>query len=482
MVKDSILRTDGTQKHFKHVYAASQEAWNGAGLNKVFGSLKLGESRKVIPDISGPEFLIIYPENAQQVIPKMSKGERASIGGFCFLHQGMLTASKRVVDRKGRRFSVHLDLGGIPPKDVFPGGKPLPTSLQRKLNGAKLSNRGWHLHTPGINQGVPLEVVTKALRYFEIARGTGSNLKLMIPTYEYISSTIPNMKLLNMAEEREAANALKRIGENFARVFYRMQREFFPRVKLEVILTHSPKFRSELNRFARQHPKVMKMETGAADGFIIGMTSEQRKALRRLWAKESLEYKKLFSWIFASRQPTVFMLHGRDVDGYPLEGIQVAEKIVGARNLKRNILFLGVPGAPAVAIRDAWPHLRTGAFGKDSRKLGGRDKGLPIDIDARADGYFARRGEKVTSKHLPKYVGKGMQKGQGECPSFSYVRTVGPYVGVTEGPHKVRQAAGRCFANSSHQQCTDLFKTTHSRLKRKLHPAKKKVRRVQHRR
>ena len=467
----------------RHVHSTSQKAWNNAGLNRVFGNLQLGESKKVIPNISGPEFVIIYPENAQEVVSRLKPGQHASIGGFCFLHDGMLTASKRLVDKNGKKFTVHLDLRGIPPKDVFPGGKPLPTSLQRKLNGAKLSNRGWNLHTPGVNQGVPLEVITKTLRYFEIAKATGTKLKLIIPTHEYISSTIPNMELLNMAQEREAVNALKRIGENFARTFYRMQREFFPNVNLEVILTHNPKFRSELNRFARQHPKVMRMETGAADGFIVGMTPEQKRTLRKLRAKESLEYKKLFSWIFTSRQPTVFMLHGRDMEGYPLEGIQVAERIAGARNLRKNILFLGVPGAPAIAIKEAWPHLRTGAFGQESRKLGGRDNALPADIDARADGYFGRRTEKAYTKKLPKHIGEGMQKGQGECPSFAYVRTIGPYVGITEGSHKVKKSLGQCFANSSHTQCTDLFKKTHSRLKRKLHPKgnKKPMRRVQHR-
>ncbi|MFH1664071.1 MAG: hypothetical protein ABH986_04670 [archaeon] len=482
MAKDALLKTDATQKHFSHVHATSQQAWKQAGLHKVFGNLQLGESKKVLPNISGPEFLIIYPENAQEVVSRLKPGQHASIGGFCFLHDGMLTASKRLTDKNGRRFTVHLDLRGIPPKDVFPGGKPLPASLQSKLNGARLSPNGWHLNAPGINQGVPLEVITKTLRYFEIARATGTNLKLLIPTHEYISSTIPNMKLLNIAEEREAADALKKIGENFARTFYRMQKEFFPNVKLEVILTHGPKFRSELDRFARQHPNVMKMETGAADGFIVGMTPEQKRALRKLWAKESLEYKKLFSWIFTSRQPTVFMLHGRDMEGYPLEGIQAAERIAGAKHLKRNILFLGVPGAPAIAIKDAWPHLRPGVFGRDSRRLGGRDNALPVDIDARADGYFGRRTEKAYSDRLPKHAGEGMQKGQGECPSFAYVRTIGPYVGVTEGRHPVKKSLGQCFANSSHEQCSGLFKKTHSRLKRKLHsPKKKTMRRVQHR-
>ncbi len=484
MAKKDLLKSDYTQRHLVHIYEASAKAWHNAGMDKIFGNLQIGSSRRDFPvHVSGPEFLIIFPQNAQKVVRKLKKGQHASIGGFCFLHYGMITASKRVTDRNGNKFTVHLDLSAPLPKDVFPSGKPLQSSQYKRLNGAKLGNTGWKLHVPGINQGVPLEVIVKTLRYFEIARSTGTNLVLMIPTHEYIAATIPNMQLLNMPPEAEAMarNALIKIGRNYADTFHRMNAEFFPDVNLRIILTHNPKFRAEINSFARKHPKLMKMETTVGDGFIVDATPAQRKAIRELWAKESLAYKKLFSYIFASSEPMIFMLHARDIDGYPLEGIQVAEKTVGRKNLERNILFLGIPGAPVVAIKDAWPHLQTGKFGKDSKKLGGRDHALPKDIDARADAYFGRRGEKAYTKKFPTHFGEGMRQGGGRCPAYTYVRTIGPYVGVTEKTgHKVLRALGKCNANTSHRECHTLFRETHQRLKRAIHPPQQKRRTQQH--
>jgi len=272
MAKQDLLRSDYTQRHFRHVHETSQEAWHDAGMDKLFGKLNLGSSKSDFPiEVSGPEFMIVFPENAERVIKGLRRGQHASTGGFCFLHEGMLTASKRVTDKNGKRFTVHLDLGSPLPRDVFPGGKPLQSSQYERLNEAKLTDRGWRLNTPGVSQGVPLEVVVKALRYFEIARSTGTNLTLMIPTHEYITATIPNMRVLNMSpqEEQAARKALIQIGRNYADVFRRMNSQFFPDVNLRVVLTHSPHFRAEVNKFARKHPELMRMETGAADGFLV---------------------------------------------------------------------------------------------------------------------------------------------------------------------------------------------------------------------
>ncbi|MBU2100560.1 hypothetical protein KKG83_04865 [Candidatus Micrarchaeota archaeon] len=482
MAKDSLLKTDGVQDHFQRIiYPSSQKPWANAGMDKIFGKLQVGSSRTLIPSISGPEFLFIYPENAQIVISRLKPGQHASVGGICFLHSGMVFAGKRVVDKRGRRRMVYLDLAATLPKEVFPGGRPLQKSDLIKLNGAKISDKGWRLYAPGVNQGAPLGMVNKIFRYFETARATGTNLKIVVPTFEYTSSVIASMRLLHMEEEKGARQALQQIAKNYREVFGRIQRDFFPEVKLDVVMTHSSKYRAEINRFARKHPEIMKIQEGATNGFASAFSPEQRRIIRRSSEKESASYRKLFSYFFSTREPIIFMLHGRDLIGYPLEGFQAAEMVVGRRHLSKNVLFLGVPGGPGVAAKDSRNVLLAGYFGGDSKRLGKRDSILPDRQDARTDDYFARRAEKATSDHLPKHVGEQVQNPAGRCPSFIYTRTLGHYVGVKEGPHKVKQGLGRCFANSSHKQCGDLLGKTHSRLKRKLHPPKRQ-RRVQHRR
>jgi len=480
-----FLDTDGVQEHLARIqYPSSVKAWGAEGMQQIFGKLLAGGSKKVFPNISGPDFQFIFPENYQRVLSRLKPGQHASIGGICFMHTNMLTASKIVTDRNGRRRRIYLDLSLVLPQNIFSGGKPLQSSQLKRLNGAKISDTGWKLHTPGISQGVPLEVVAKVLRYFETARAAGTNLQIIIPTYEYTASTIANMRLLHMDQEKEARQTLEKIARNHQEVFFRMQKSFFPDVKFKVLMTHSPQFRAELNRFARKHSGIIKIKQGAADGVAEAFSPEQIKLIRKLDANESNSYKKLFSYFFSTSEPIIFMLHERDRVGYPLEGLQAAERVVGSKHLSENVLFLGVAGGPGVKIvEDAWPHLVSGYFGEDSKRLGNRDHFLPRTHDARVDGYFSRGGEKAYSNKVPKNVGKGMHAPAGRCPLFYYVRNIGHYVGVKEGPqYKVNKGLGTCYADTSHRECENLFKTTHSRLKRKLHPPKKKHRRrVQHR-
>ena len=305
----------------------------------VLGALKKGQAAHVFRGIGGPDFNLMYSENTKNVFQPGAD----VIGGFCFLSRGLVTVQKRVVDRNGKEFKVQIDLAGILPKPLFEGGAELQQQSQRLLNGARLSKNGWQIKTPGKIKGVPFGSLLKALRYFEIAQTSGGRLILMIPTNEYASSVAANAVLLKTSPA-EARRAVYAVGKIYARTLQKLGRAFFPSVKLEVVLTHDLSFQKKLKRFEKQNQKQFnEAKIGQADGFISGYTPEQKRIIRRLWEEETANYLRLFSYIFSRETPTIFGLHARDFVGYPLEGLALAEKIVGKQNINKNenVVFSG---------------------------------------------------------------------------------------------------------------------------------------------
>ena len=433
----------------------------------IFGDLKAGQAEYVFKGIGGQNFPLMYSENTKEVF----KSGADVIGGFCFLSRGLITASKKVVDKNGRKFEVQIDLSGILPKPLFEGGAEVSTKSKALLNGAELTKGGWKVKAPGKKNGAPLGVLLKAVRYFEIARASNRRLTLVLPTNEYAAAVAANTELLSMPQKK-ARQAVKAIGSDYARTLEKLGKEFFPEVQLRVILTHERGFQKTLKKFEAEHAKefeAAQAQEGQADGFISGASKEQVRIIRNVLKEESTDYLRLFSYLFSRKTPTVFGLHARDFVGYPLEGLTLAEKIVGKQNINKNVGFVGVTGGPAVSTQTAFPPLiGLTVFGQESKELGEGDKSRPADLDIRLDDYFGLPTQNAAIRKQPDEMGgKLLTRPSGKCVFGHYARNLGPYVGVVP-EEKTINALRNCWHDKSHTGCEQMFLETYNRLAKKL--------------
>ncbi|MFH0817602.1 MAG: hypothetical protein V1909_03125 [Candidatus Micrarchaeota archaeon] len=197
---------------------------------------------------------------------------------------------------------------------------------------------------------VPWDFLVKATHYFEIARATGRELTLIIPSYEYAISVEANADLLKI-EKGKAWNAAIDSADKYASFLKRVGEVFFRDVKLEVVQTHSNEFREKITSFQKAHPEIEQTVLGAGNNFAVGKTPGETDAIRKLLAEESKAYLLFFGSLFGAEKPTVFMLHGRDFDGYPLEGLQGAHNLFGEKRIRENFAWVGVPSAPIITVR-----------------------------------------------------------------------------------------------------------------------------------
>ncbi len=441
----------------------------------VLGEIKKGEAESIFPKIGGPEFDLIYSQNTHAVAQKGAD----VVGGFCFLSRGLVTASKTVVDKRGRKKRIQIDLMGRLPKPLFPDvGIELTKKNHRQLGGARLNKRGWRVEAPGKGLGVPLEVHVKAMRYFEIARANSGKLTLIIPTMEYGSSVAPNAKELGVSGKK-ARRAVYEIGEEYASDLKRLGKEFFPDVQLEVILTHDAGFQRKLNELEEKHAtEFAQANTRLGDDFLPEtLTEKQKDKLRNFWSEETKHELRMFTYIFSRKTPTILGLHARDFLGLPLEGLDLARKIVGVQQIRENVGFVGVTGGPAVSTQIQPRLIAMSTYGQDTKKFEGAVHARSADRDQRLDGYFALPNQRASTNYLPERLGGSIQGKKvlelpaGKCAFWHYVRNIGPYVDVVPEGASVK-AIRRCWHNKSHDECRRLFLETYRRFSRRLKPTR----------
>ncbi len=465
-MRQGILSTDGTSRHFtKHVFPMATQHWTSKETFApitVFGPLKKGVvSEETVEGYRGARFSAFFSENLSLIEKRVRGGDGQIIGGFCFLHHGDVVAHGVTNGR-----IVKWALENPPPKPIFDGGADIPKSVIDELGITEFPTQ-WKLEISGLTK-VSWDVLVKATRYFEIARATGQELTLVVPSYEYAVSSAANASLLKMDGE-EVKHAVLQLGEKYASFLGKVGSAFFGDVKLKIILTHDPEFRGKLADFMQRYPLIGKTEMKSGDGFISGVTEEQVRAIRDLWREESVSYLAIFSYIFGSDKSTIFMIHGRDFGGYPVEGLEAANGQFGGVRIRKNVALVGVPSAPIITIKgNAFPLIMRGLYGSESVKFTKREKPVPPDADARYDAYFGLPGELLSSSHLDMgTLGLHLTRGGGDCPFFIYARSLYLYQTVVS-ESEVKKALKSCNSNASHDGCKAVFVQMHKEISQKL--------------
>ncbi len=474
-MKEYIPGTDYVIEHFgKDVFIASKKQMRKTGVNELIGDLTVSDIKELFSGIRGPAFSIIHTLEAKRVINRLNKTHEI-VGGFCFLETGMVTATKVVRDRNGRKMRVHIDLQGLLREPLLKGGKKFSKKIMERLNGADLSKGKWKLAVPAKKLGIPLEMLVKAVRYFEIARAAGTKLKLIIPTYEYSRGMMANAKVLGL-DPNKVAKAVESIGRTYEKVLRKLQKRVFPDVRLEIVLTHSPKFQQVIRNFALKHPEIMTAERSAAQGMYVDARKKEINVYDKLFKEESEAWLRLFAYFFSVKEPTIFMLHARDLVGEPLRGLIAAEKVIGREKLRSNLALFGLPGGPVLRAKDPWPLLIERHFGTASPIIGERDKYSPKDSDARTDGYYGGPADRGwTRKRPPKDIGSGLNKDFGRRRSYAknreidprvpYLRALGPYFGIPR--EKLDLVLQECKKGIAERD--KLFRKMHGRIRKTLH-------------
>ena len=458
----------------KDVFIASRRQMRKTGVSELLGDLTLSDIKELFSGIRGPAFSVMHTSKAKRVIDRLNQAH-AVVGGFCFLEIGMITATKVVRDRNGRKMRVHVDLQSLLKEPLLKGGKKFGRKITERLNGADLNRGKWKLAVPAKRLGIPLEMLLKAVRYFEISRAAGTRLKLVIPTYEYSRGIIANARVLGL-DQNKVAKAVENIGETYRKVLRRLQKRVFPDVRLEIVLTHSPEFRRAVDRFVSKHPTITTAERAAAQGVYVGIGGDDINVYERLYREESEAWLRLFAYFFSAKEPTIFMLHGRDLVGEPLRGLIAAEKVIGREKLRSNLALFGLPGGPILRAKDPWPLLIERHFGTASSIIGERDKYSPKDSDARTDGYYGGPADRGwTRKNPPRDIGIGLNKDLGRRRSYAknreidprvpYLRALGPYFGIPQ--EKLDLVLQEC--KNAIAERDRLFRMMHRRIRRTLH-------------
>jgi hypothetical protein len=470
MQRGILATKDGSSKHLiKYVFPISNQKWNSRTTfapRSVFGPLEKGEiSGDTLCGYNGAVFSAFFSGNLELVKARVQKERGELIGGFCFLHMGEICATGEISGR-----IVKLELKNRLPKPFFEGGNEIPKKVLEQLQMESLPT-SWKLETPGLEMKVPWDFLVKALHYFEIARATGSGLTLIIPSYEYGVSCGASAELLGIPK-KDVEDKVVLIAEKYSSFLMKIKDAFFTEVPTTIILTHNPEFRNVLGNFMENYPLIAKTKPDSGSGFIIGATKDQIQATRLLCSDESESYLALFSYIFGSEKPTILMMHGRDIEGYPLEGMEGATEQFGPERIKNNVALMGVPSAPIITVKgNSFPLIVSrgefgGIYGSDSKELAAREENFPPYADSRRDGYFSLSNEWLSSYPLAEDIGRLMTAGDGYCSFFIYVKNLWLYTGIPEA--EVRGALKMCSSNKSHEGCKQVFKAVHEGIRRKL--------------
>jgi hypothetical protein len=354
--------------------------------------------------IGGQIHPALYSSNVEKLVKRK---ETSLMAGICLVSAGVLRATQNV---DGKQYSI--DISQEIPKEILRESRS--SFAQWTANGSfnpeggtpKLKlGRKWKFQ--GITDpGITLGKVMKIFRYFEIAHALNKPLNFVLPTIEYSITAEENAKKLGI-DPSSVRKTMIKVGENYEEIIKAIQREFFPKIKTNIMLTHENRIYGRIEKEANSrefHSAIKSTEGSYMDAWA------------RTTAKDKEEARFLAIFTRLTNKPTIWLLNGRDTDTIFPFSLKVVEK--AQKGQGKRFGLIGVPGGPAIR---TWNSFRQ------------KNDLLRYDHPATAaDDYFGRYPHQTANIRQPQKLESAelLLDAKGNPTISYYLHNLGPYFGI----------------------------------------------------